>query len=126
MSKMSNNKKVLIVDDFGNTGKILVEMFNHLRVPTESVDNPADAFEKVSRHQYVLVIADSRMPKLDGVSLLKRIRERWPETKVAVMSTFNSGSTQKLVARDDIDYYLPKPINMSHLETITRELALIK
>jgi DNA-binding NtrC family response regulator len=123
---MSNNKKVLIVDDFGDTGKILVQMFDHLNVPTESVDNPGDAFEKVAKHQYRLVIADSRMPKLDGVSLLKRIRERWPATKVAVMSTFNSGATQKLVAKDDIDYYLPKPINMGHLEKITRELALSK
>ncbi len=123
---MSSNKKVLIVDDFGDTGKILVEMFDHLRVPTESVDNPGDAFEKVSKHQYRLVIADSRMPKLDGVSLLKRIRERWPDTKVAVMSTFNSSNTQKLVVADDIDYYLPKPINMKHLEDIARDLALTR
>jgi len=120
------NKKVLIVDDFGDTGNILVEMFNHLHVPTESVDNPGDAFAKVAEHQYRLVIADSRMPKLDGVSLLKRIRERWPETKVAVMSTFNSGTTQKLVVADDIDYYLPKPINMQHLEKIARELSLVR
>lgn len=122
MSK--DESKVLIVDDFGDTGKILVQMFDHLHVKTESVDNPEQAFSKVSENSYKLVIADSRMPKLDGVSLLKRIRQSSPTTKVAVMSTFDSGHTQKMVVADGIDYYLPKPVKLQHLEQMLVELAL--
>lgn len=119
-----DESKVLIVDDFGDTGKILVQMFDHLHVKTESVNNPEQAFSKVSENQYKLVIADSRMPKLDGVSLLKRIRQSSPSTKVAVMSTFDSGHTQKMVVADGIDYYLPKPVKLQHLEQMLTELAL--
>ncbi len=115
---------MLIVDDFGDTGKILVQMFDHLNVKTESVNNPEQAFSKVSENNYKLVIADSRMPKLDGVSLLKRIRQSSPSTKVVVMSTFDSGHTQKMVAVDGIDYYLPKPVKLQHLEQMITELAL--
>lgn len=66
------NAKVLIVDDFGDTAKILVEMFDHLNVATESANNPEQAFAKVAGHRYQVVIADSRMPKLDGVSYSSR------------------------------------------------------
>lgn len=122
MSKQDS--KVLIVDDFGDTGKILVQMFDHLNVATESTNNPEQAFSKVIEKHYQLVIADSRMPKLDGVSLLKQIRESSPGTKVVIMSTFNSGNTQKMVTADGIDYYLPKPVKLQHLQQMLTELAL--
>ena len=122
MSKQDS--KVLIVDDFGDTGTILVQMFDHLNVVTESVNNPEQAFSKITEKKYKLVIADSRMPKLDGVSLLKRIRQSSPGTKVAIMSTFDSGHTQKMVVADGIDYYLPKPVKLQHLEQMLAELAL--
>jgi DNA-binding response OmpR family regulator len=103
------------VDDFGNTAKILVEMLDHLHVPTDAADNPEQAFLKIKENEYRLIIADSRMPKVDGVSLLKQIRQFSPTTKVALMSTFDSTRTQKMVAADGIDYYLPKPVKLSEL-----------
>jgi DNA-binding NtrC family response regulator len=117
-------KRVLIVDDFGETAKILVDMFDHLNVATDSVDNPDQAFMKVSENHYQMVIADSRMPKVNGVSLLKQIRQTSPETKVVLMSTFDSGNTQKLVVTDGIDYYLPKPVKLAHLEKMIADLSL--
>lgn len=119
-----NEMKVLIVDDFGDTAKVLVEMFDHLSVRTESVDNPDSAFMKVNENHYSLVIADSRMPKLNGVSLLKQIRQTSPDTKVALMSTFDSANTQKMAVADGIDYYLPKPIKLIHLQKMITDLSL--
>lgn len=124
MPAPNNDSKVLIVDDFGDTAKILVEMFDHLRVATDSANTPEQAFSKVNEHRYQLVIADSRMPKVDGVSLLKQIRRSSPGTKVAVMSTFNSGNTHKISVADGIDYYLPKPIKLKHLQEMLDELSL--
>lgn len=119
-----SDTKILVVDDFGDTGKIIVEMLGHLDISTESVNNPEQAFLKVKENSYRLVIADSRMPKLDGVSLLKRIRQSSPDTKVAVMSTFDSGQTHKLVVADGIDYYLPKPVKLQHLQQMLTELQI--
>jgi CheY-like chemotaxis protein len=124
-TSMSNSdKKVLIVDDFGETAKILVEMFDHLQVQTDSAENPEQAFLKLTEHEYRLVIADSRMPKVNGISLLKQIRQSSPNTKIALMSTFNSANTQKLVQVDGIDYYLPKPVKLQHLEKMLSDLSL--
>ncbi len=118
------DSKILIVDDFGDTGKILGQMFDHLNVATESTNSPEQAFSKISENHYKLVIADSRMPKLDGVSLLKQIRQCSPDTKVVIMSTFDSRHTQKVVVADGIDYYLPKPVKLEHLRQMLTELAL--
>ncbi len=117
-------KKILIVDDFGNTAKILVEMLDHLDIPTDSAENSEQAFAKLSEHEYRLVIADSRLPKVDGQSLLKQIRSTCPNTKIALMSTFDSVGTQKLVRVDDIDYYLPKPVKLEHLVKMISDLSL--
>ncbi len=117
------NKKILIVDDFGSTGKVLVEMLDHLHVSSESVENAEQAFLKIGECDYDLVIADSRMPKVNGVSLLRQIRQTHPATKIALMSTFDSIGTQRMVASDGIDYYLPKPVKLSHLERIIADLS---
>jgi DNA-binding response OmpR family regulator len=117
-------KNVLIIDDFGRTGKILVQMLDHLNVSSDSVESPDQAFQMVSENHYRLVIADSRMPKVNGVSLLKQIRKSNPDTKIAVMSTFDSGQTKKIVVADGIDYYLPKPVTLEQLEKLIRDLSL--
>lgn len=117
------DKKILIVDDFGKTAKIIVEMLDHLNVASESVENSEQAFLKLRECDYDLVIADSRMPKVNGVSLLKHIRQTNPATKLAIMSTFDFGGTQRVVAADGIDYYLPKPVKLSHLEKIIADLS---
>lgn len=122
MSK--TDSKILIVDDYGDTAKVLSEMFDHLHVHTDAAESPEEAFIKVKTHNYELVIADSRMPKVDGVSLLKEIRASSPTTKVAVMSTFDSGNTHKLVVADGIDYYLPKPVKLKHLQQMLEKLSL--
>ncbi len=116
--------KVLIVDDFGNTAKVLSEMFSHLHVNTDAAETPEEAFIKLKARKYELVIADSRMPKVDGVSLLKEIRSSNPTTKVAVMSTFDSGQTHKMVVADGIDYYLPKPVKLIHIQQMLDKLSL--
>jgi|WetSurMetagenome_2_1015567.scaffolds.fasta_scaffold1294631_1 two-component system, NtrC family, response regulator PilR len=115
-------KKILIVDDFGSTASILAEMLNHFHVNTESAGGPEEAFLKLRDNEYDLVIADSRMPRVNGVSLLKQVRHCCPNTKIALMSTFDSVSTQRVVAIDGIDYYLPKPVKLSHLERIIADL----
>ena len=119
----NQNKKILIVDDFGKTAKIIVEMLDHLNVASESVENSEQAFLKLRECDYDLVIADSRMPKVNGVSLIKHIRQTNPATKLAIMSTFDFGGTQRVVAADGIDYYLPKPVKLSHLEKIIADLS---
>ena len=119
----NQSKKILIVDDFGKTAKIIVEMLDHLNVASESVENSEQAFLKLRECDYDLVIADSRMPKVNGVSLLKHIRQTNPATKLAIMSTFDFGGTQRVVAADGIDYYLPKPVKLSHLEKIIADLS---
>ena len=103
--------------------RFIVEMLDHLHVASESVENSEQAFLKLGECDYDLVIADSRMPKVNGVSLLKQIRQTKPATKIALMSTFDSAGTQRMVATDGIDYYLPKPVKLSHLEKIIADLC---
>lgn len=119
----NRDKKILIVDDFGDTAKILVEMLEHFHLSAESADGPEQAFLKLQENEYDLVIADSRMPKVNGVSLLKQVRDSCPNTKIALMSTFDSVNTQRVVTSDRIDYYLPKPVKLSHLERIINDLC---
>jgi two-component system chemotaxis response regulator CheY len=92
---------------------------------TEAVDG-ADAFEKVKEGSFDLVLTDIRMPRMDGLEFVRRVRNElnWLELPIIIISTKG--------AEDDIDLglsmgatgYLSKPISMTRLrEIVTGYLA---
>lgn len=85
-----------------------------------------NAFEK---HRVDIVITDIRMPKLDGIGLIHRIRQLDPDTKHIILSGYDDFSYTKESIKLGIENYLLKPINedelsstlISTIEKINRE-----
>ena len=84
-----------------------------------------EAIEKLEVYNYALVIADSQMPKVSGITLLKYLKRHFSDTPVAIISTRDSAQTGRLAAKYKADYYLSKPIRMFELEGLV-ENALLK
>jgi DNA-binding NtrC family response regulator len=115
--------RILIVDDEVNARTALVEL---LRDEGYAVEAAADAFKalgKVADFAPDLVVTDLKMPGMDGLQLLGKLRENDPDLPVIVMTAFGEVETAVKAMRSGARDYLSKPVNVGELSVVVaREL----
>jgi len=121
---MEKGAKVLVVDDekriCHNVKKILSK--NNFQV-TEAI-NAADALEKMAKESFSLLISDIVMPDMNGLELLKLVKNEWPLTKAVMMTAYASTDTAVKAIRLGALDYIPKPFTPEELrETVDRAFS---
>ncbi len=115
--------RILIVDDEVNARTALVEL---LRDDGYTVEAAADAFKalgKVADFAPDLVVTDLKMPGMDGLQLLAKLREGDADLPVIVMTAFGEVETAVKAMRSGARDYLSKPVNVGELSVVVaREL----
>lgn len=83
--------------------------------------NPLIAFEhfKVNKKSYVLIISDLRMPGLDGIGLINKVKNMNPDIRTILVTAFEvDGNIFEQYTRENIiDGFLQKPITLRDLVT---------
>jgi DNA-binding NtrC family response regulator len=100
----------LIVDDKENMRGLLRDIL----APQHDVALAADgaaASTQLESSDFDVVLADIRMPTLDGFELLKLVKERWPITEVVVMTAFASIQSAVEAMRRGAYDYIQKPFD---------------
>ncbi len=114
---MEKGAKILVVDDerkiCHNVKKILSK--NNFEV-TEAL-NAADALEKMAKESFSLLISDIVMPDMNGLELLKLVKNEWPLTKAVMMTAYASTDTAVKAIRLGALDYIPKPFTPEELRT---------
>lgn len=87
MSKQSKHK-VLIVDDQNGIRILLVEVFSSEGYETFQAANGKAALEIVKLHTPDLVLLDMKIPGMDGLEILKHIKQMNPDIKVIMMTAY--------------------------------------
>jgi CheY-like chemotaxis protein/anti-sigma regulatory factor (Ser/Thr protein kinase) len=122
MSKVSalNGKKVLVVDDNKTSLKILVKQLSSYgmqAIPFNSPDLVEDMIGNLTRFDLALI--DLEMPKVNGVSLGERIRDKYPNAVLPMIVMSQSGSMIFENKSTLFDAYITKPVKQSKLlETV--------
>ena len=114
--------RILLVEDTPDLAEAIIE---RLRTDGHAIDWLTDgeqADKLLSYQQYSLVILDLGLPKLDGMSVLKKLRQRRDKTPVLIL-TARSGIDDRVDALDlGADDYLVKPIDLRELSARCRAL----
>jgi two-component system cell cycle sensor histidine kinase/response regulator CckA len=71
-----------------------------------------------------LLITDVVMPRMDGPSLVKRVRELYPEMKVIFISGYTEDAFRKRLDSDGAIHFLPKPFSLKQLAGKVKEVML--
>ena len=115
--------RILVVDDEVNARTALAEL---LRDEGYVVEAAADAFKalgKAADFAPDLVLTDLKMPGMDGLTLLGRLRENDPDLPVVMMTAFGEVESAVLAMQSGARDYLAKPVNVAELSLIVaREL----
>lgn len=107
--------KVLIAEDEDITRKHIVNALRDEEYEVEDVDNGLDALARIETADFDVLIADIKMPRMDGLELLSKVKEVSPETEVIVITGFGSISSAVDAMKKGADDYLPKPFDLDEL-----------
>src|SRR5690348_13114561 len=81
-----NSVHCLVVDDEPRLRRVLVRLLEGEGFVCREAGSGTEAMERMHENPAPLVISDLRMPQMDGVSLLREILSRWPDTAVIVVT----------------------------------------
>jgi len=124
----TNNRIVSIVDDDIYITKLFDAALreNIDGVSVFSFNDPIKAFEHFTENKenYALVISDLRMPGLNGLELLKKVKTSNPNVRTILMSAYNFEEEelyQEYMIETVINRTIAKPVTMKRLYQIVRE-----
>ncbi|MEM6831315.1 MAG: response regulator transcription factor [Bacteroidota bacterium] len=104
-------KNILVVDDhqiIRDGIRFYFENDEHFIIKDEA-ENGIQAMEYLKENAYDIVLTDINMPEMDGLELMKNIRESYPEQKVLVLSMYNEAAhINKMIAMGANGYILKK------------------
>lgn len=113
---MTATGKILIVDDEAQLVSLLGRFFSRLGFTVFTATNGRDGLKRVEEDEPDLVLLDIRMPGLDGMQVLRRIRARSRDI-VVIMITASQDAilASEAMALGAYDF-ITKPIDFAHLE----------
>lgn len=116
--------KLLIVDDEKNIREVLREYAKFEGYEVELAVDGFDAINKASEDDYDLIVMDVMMPRLDGFSSVKRIKEIKKDVKVLMLSARGEEYDKLFGFEVGIDDYVVKPF--SPKEVMARIKAILR
>ncbi|NOY05785.1 MAG: sigma-54-dependent Fis family transcriptional regulator [Chlorobi bacterium] len=118
-----NSPMLLVVDDEKLFREVLTQKLIEHGYQTEAASNGVEAINKIQRQQFDVILLDIKMPRINGIEVLKHIKSNTLESEVIMLTTFTDVRTAvetiKLGAYD----YITKPYDLPELlATIERAL----
>jgi DNA-binding NtrC family response regulator len=102
--------KIAIVDDEISILEMMKKFLSRREeLEVELFENPEIAYNKLISNNYDIIISDIMMPQMDGVELLRKIKEKKPNQKVIMMTAYST--EDRLIECDELGAtdYITKP-----------------
>ena len=110
--------RILVVDDEEIVVRSCLRILGEGDYEAEGVQSGEEALRRIEEHPYDVVILDIMMPKVDGLEVLRRVKESHPDIDVIMVTGLSQIETavrsMKLGAFD----YLPKPFDPDELKVV--------
>ena len=107
---MTDKTKILVVDDEEVIRLCLSRTLSGERCNVEVVTNGRDALQRLEQQPFDVVLLDVRMPGLDGMTVLKTIKQKWPDSEVIIITGYPEVDSAKQAVTLGAYDYLAKPV----------------
>lgn len=124
-----DKKQILIADDEVNLRRVLAAQLVRDGYEVHAVNNGEEAIAALAEHHIDVVVTDLRMPKVDGMMLLKHITTHHPDVPVIMITAHGTVDTAVEALKVGAFDYVTKPFEQSELRNVvakatrTRELS---
>jgi signal transduction histidine kinase len=110
---ITEKKRILVVDDEYSIREALNMFFEGRGFETKLAANGLDALNIVEKEDFDIIISDIRMDKMDGVSLIKKLRQSNKKVPVIFITAFPELENAVEAIRNGVVEYIVKPFDMN-------------
>lgn len=122
--------KVLIVDDEDVIRQMVGRVLKYMVIESDTAENGFQALERLKTSRFDIIIADIRMPNMDGMELLKLVGKEYPDIDVMIMTAHSAKYSYVDVVEAGAADFINKPFSVEELkakmERVLRERAMMK
>jgi DNA-binding response OmpR family regulator len=108
--------RVLVVDDEPDAVELLQEFLTTKGYEVVTASNGEEALRKVKEERPHLMLLDVRMPGMNGMEVLRRVREFDQEVGIIMVTAVNEEETGREALKLGAFDYIVKPLNFEYLE----------
>jgi two-component system response regulator AtoC len=117
---MTANVHVLLIDDDQGTTELLTEVLQKEAYAVDAATTGQAALAQARAFPFDVVLADLRLPDLDGIEVLRTLHGLDPDLPVIVMTAFGSMETAVEAIREGAYDYISKPFNLAEVRLTVR------
>ena len=114
-------KKILVIDDEPIVRTSCIRSLSPEGYEVKSASSGKEALELLENEPFNLVLLDLKMPDMDGIEVLKKIKNTWPDTKVVMITGYSTVETAVKTLKLGAFSYLEKPFMPDTLLETARE-----
>lgn len=119
---MAERARILVVDDSESVRKVLATALEEEYV-VDTAENGKEAIEKSNAKTYNLALIDVRLPDMEGIELLTKMKDTTPKMRKIIITGYPSLQNAIESVNRGADVYILKPFHMEKvLETIKEQL----
>lgn len=122
---MDKHARILVVDDDENIRKTMKAILEDEGYIVDLAATGSEAIQKTKEKAYNIALLDIRLPDMEGVELLKLIKDTVPHTRKIMVTGYPSMQNAVAALNKNADAYLIKPVNVEKLlNTVKEQLRL--
>ncbi len=118
---MNNKAKLLIVDDEKIALKSLLHIMKKEGYEVVGTHNGSNALKLIDEKEFDVVLTDLRMEKVDGMQILKRCRELYPDIEVVMITGYATVQSATEAMKKGAYDYITKPFKLDEVRRVVRE-----
>lgn len=118
-----SHMKILYVEDDSETREQLTHFLRRKVRVVHPAGNGEDALEILDREPVDLILTDSRMPVMDGPTMIRKIREAGNRTPVILLSAYTQEELDDKYEPGMVNQFMTKPVDLQKLIHVINESA---
>jgi DNA-binding NtrC family response regulator len=119
VAKMTENNRILIVDDDETVRWSYLRSLESISCNVVSARDGEEALQTMEQNPFDVVLHDLRMPGQDGLSVLRTIKQKWPESEVVIITGYPTVDSAKEAVRLGAYDYVAKPVGPQDVVNVT-------
>jgi DNA-binding NtrC family response regulator len=119
VAKMTDKNRILVVDDDETVRRSYLRSLESMSCQVAAARDGEEALQTMEQKPFDVVLLDMRMPGQDGLSVLRTIKQKWPESEVVIITGYPTVDSAKEAVRLGAFDYVAKPVGPQDVINLT-------